>query len=65
MVAKLQTNTASEATKSHHAYDMAIYALTEGEVWGFDIWRKMGIKAGRDCGSVIADIPLCAVPNVD
>jgi hypothetical protein len=64
-VAKLQTETAPEATKSHHACDMAIYTFAEGEVWSFDIWRKMGIKAGRDCGSVIADIPLCAIPNVD
>ena len=53
--AKLQTETAPEATKSHHAGDMAIYVIAEGEVWDFDIWRKMGIKAGRDCGSVIAD----------
>src|ERR1035438_1019081 len=38
-------------TKSNHAYDMAIYTIAEGEMWEFEIWRKMGIKAGRDCGS--------------
>ena len=65
MVTKPQTDTAPEVTKSNHACDMAIYTMTEGEVWEFEIWRKMGIKAGRDCGSVIAGLPLCAVPNVD
>jgi exoribonuclease II len=42
MVAKLQTDTAPEATKSRHAYDMATYTmpkrkygiLISGERWG-------------------------------
>jgi hypothetical protein len=64
MATKPQTDTAPEGTKSNHAYGMAIYTFAEREVWEFEIWRKMGIKAGWDCGSVIAGLPLCAIPNV-
>jgi|NGEPerStandDraft_6_1074524.scaffolds.fasta_scaffold290118_1 hypothetical protein len=41
MVTKLQTDTALEATKSSHAYDMAIRAIAEGKVWEFEIcWSR-------------------------
>ena len=66
IVTKPQTATASEGTKSNHAYDMAIYAIVEREACELEIWWRKGsrIKAGRDCGSVIAGAPLCAIQNV-
>jgi hypothetical protein len=64
MATKLQTDTAPDGTKSNHACGMAIYTIAEREVWEFEIWRSRWIKAGRDCGSVIAGLPLCAIQNV-
>lgn len=65
MVTKPETDTAPEGTKPHHAYDMAIYTIAKAEVWRFEVCRKMGIKAGRDSGSMITGLSVCAAPKVD
>ena len=52
MVAKLQTDTAPEATKSHRAYDMAIYAIAEAEVSNLRSGGKGGSKQGGEYGNL-------------